>query len=280
MRPSHATSSPHRLLPGILSALALGGALTGCGAERKEGPASNEPTLHIAAPRMDQVIDLSGSAPDAPPKAVEVVFDLRNYEIGTVEDGKDGQHLHLILDNEPYVAIYDVTKPIRLDAAFFDKNLPGKSLTEGTHVIRAFPSAGPKDQKGALHHESRKNAGAFAWVRFHVGKRDGPLADWDPKTPLLTYSRPKGVYKAGTPELAQFMVDFYVTNATLGKGDYAVKGTLDGTALGEWTSWTRQVLPTPPAAGDHVLVLELFDRDGKPVPGPFNKTERKFKVTP
>ena len=46
---------------------------------------------------------------DAPPQ-VEVLFDLMNYPIGKVADGGNGQHIHLIVDNEPYLAVYDATR--------------------------------------------------------------------------------------------------------------------------------------------------------------------------
>jgi hypothetical protein len=240
--------------------------LAGCDAGSKPGAPADAasatgPRLFISSPKMDQVLEAG--------KVVEVLFDLRNYEIGKIEDGKNGQHIHLIVDNEPYLAVYDATKAFPLDA---------KLMTEGTHVVRAFPSAGPKDTKGAVEHESRKNAGAFAWVKFHVGKKGGPLADFDGTKPLLTYSRPKGEYKVGTPNQTRFLIDFYVTNVALGKGDDVVRATLDGTSLGDWTEWKPYFAPTAPAVGEHTIVLELLDRDGKPVPGPFNRTERKFKV--
>jgi hypothetical protein len=38
------------------------------------------------------------------------------------------------------------------------------------------------------------------------------------------------------------------------------------------------VLPEVPAAGAHKLLLELVDGEGRPVDGPFNRTERTFKV--
>ena len=233
-----------RLLFVPASACAL--AFSGCDAGSKPGaPTDAGPQLFITSPRMDQVFDS---------EKVEVLFDLRNYEIGKVEAGKNGQHLHLIVDNEPYQAIYDASKGIALDP---------KLMTEGTHVIRAFPSAGPKDPKGAVEHESRKNAGAYAWVKFHVKQKGGALADFDGAAPLLTYSRPKGEYKVGTPNQSKFLVDFYVGHAPLGKGDYSVRGTLDGKILGEWTEWKPWFAETPPAAGDHVMVLELLDRDGQ-----------------
>lgn len=245
----------HRLalvLPAVL-------ALSACDGGRTSGAGPVGPSLYITSPRMDQVIE---------GHEVSVMFDLRHYPIGKVDEGGNGQHVHLIVDNEPYVAIYDVSRPVPLDP---------KLLTPGTHVVRAFPSAGPKDEKGALHHESRKNPGAFAWVRFHVGAKGGPLADFDAGRPTLTFSRPKGEYKAGSPELAKFLVDFYVTGTTLSPITSGVRAALDGKPLGTWTEWKPWVIESP-AAGAHELELELVDADGKPVDGPFNKTTRKFKV--
>lgn len=260
-------------------ALALAAlALAACGAGTKPAAQGNPgPLVHFVSPRMDAVYamqtvketkDGKEVEVEAPPK-LEVLFDLQNYVVGKDEAGK-GQHLHLIVDNEPYQAIYDVTKGFALDP---------KLLTKGTHVLRAFPSAGPKDDKGALHHESRKNAGAFAWVRFHVGAKGGDLAlEFDPAKPLLTYSRPKGEYVVGSPEHTKFMVDWYLTNVTLGAGGYHVAVSLDGKKVGDYTEWKPVVLEKSPEVGDHTLKVELLDRDDRAVTGPFNATERKFKV--
>jgi hypothetical protein len=236
------------------------------------------PLLHFVSPRMDAVYEMQtvketkdGKEVEvqAPPK-LEVLFDLQNYVVGKDEAGK-GQHIHLIVDNEPYQAVYDVTKGVALDP---------KLLTKGTHILRAFPSAGPKDDKGALHHESRKNDGAFAWVRFHVGAKGGNLADeFDATKPLLTYSRPKGEYVVGSPELAKFMVDWYLTNVTLSKQGNHVAVTLDGNKVGDYAEWKPVVLEKSPEVGDHVIKVELLDRDDKAISGPFNATERKFKVS-
>jgi hypothetical protein len=252
----------------VLPALALGA----CDSASKSGTCGAGPTLSITSPKMDQTL--------ADGSAVQVMFDVQNYALtGKIDPEKNpngnGQHVHLIVDNEPYAAVYDVTTPTKIDP---------KLMTEGTHIIRAFPSAGPKDEKGAAHHESRKNDGAFAWVRFHVKSKGGPLETFDGKKPLLTYSRPKGTgataYKVGSPEQKHFLVDFYVTNAKLGKGDLTVRATLDGKALPDFTEWKPLFLDgdQAPAVGDHTMTLELLDADGKPVEGPFNKTERKFAV--
>ena len=270
----------------LVAAAPLAGllAFAACDAGGKNADVSaHGPQLHITSPRMDQTF--------ADAQKAEVLFDLRDYEIGKVEDGKSGQHVHLIVDDMPYEAVYDASKPIPLRdfAAKKPSDITAPPLAEGTHVIRAFPSAGPKDTRGMLHHESWKNPGAFAWVRFNVVKAGGDLVGFDATKPTLTYSRPKGIYKVGSPELEKFMIDFYVTGTQLQKGGNAVRAKLDGKQLvlkdekgGEEaaviTAWRRQVIPSP-AVGDHELLLELVDRDDKLVEGPFNATTRKFKVT-
>jgi hypothetical protein len=263
-------------------------ALAACDAGGKNADHSSPgPQLSIATPRMDQVVDGPVWAEKDPAKPekpenkdkvkVEVMLDLRDYEIGKVEDGKNGQHVHLILDDEPYVAVYDVSKAWTL------------WVKPGTHVLRAFPSAGPKDAKGALEHESRKNAGAFAWVRFHArpAKSEDDVRSTDPallgfdatKNPTLTYSRPKGDYKPGSATLSKFLLDFYVTGTTLSKGGIHVRATIDGKpATAEpIVEWKPTVIESP-APGEHEMTLELLDRDDRPVEGPFNKTVRKFRV--
>ena len=276
--------------------------------------------VRFASPRMDAVIPISKKEKqkdkdgkdvevDVPiePK-LEVLLDLMNYTIGHAGNGGNGQHLHLVIDNEPYLAVYDASQALRLDK---------KYLTNGTHILRAFPSAGPKDAKGAIEHESRKNDGAFAWVRFHVGAKAGDLAlEFDPAAPMLTYSRPKGEYVVGTPNHQNFMLDWFQTNVTLARGGLHVAAWLDGKRLDEfdvpardkdgkpiperdakgaivknadgsdkltmtkeygYREWNRVVL-APPAVGEHVMKLQLLDRDDHVVSGPFNSTERKFTV--
>ena len=274
----------HRVLSAGASLAALL-AFAACDAGGKNADVSSHgPQLHITSPRMDQTF--------ADPQKAEVLFDLRDYDIGKVDDGKSGQHIHLIVDNMPYEAVYDASKPIPLRdfAARKPGQITAPPLAEGTHVIRAFPSAGPKDARGMLHHESWKNPGAFAWVRFNVVKAGGDLEGFDANKPTLTYSRPKGEYKVGSPELERFMIDFYVTGTALQKGGNGVRATLDGKQLvlksdkGDVegkaiiTTWQRQEIPSP-AVGEHEMLLELVDRDEKLVEGPFNATTRKFKVS-
>jgi hypothetical protein len=57
-----------------------------------------------------------------------------------------------------------------------------------------------------------------------------------------------------------------------------VVATLDGKKVGTWSAWERFILPEAPAVGEHTIKLELLDAQDVLVDGPFNSTERKFKV--
>ena len=206
------------------------------------------PTLRIVAPRPDQLIRSGG---------VEVRLQLSGWPLAA----PTGPHVHLILDNEPYVAIRDASAPIDL-VALAQQSL-GHPLTEGTHVLRAFPSRG--------HHESVKDAGAFATVVFSYRTRTEGFA-FDPSAPLLTFSRPKGCNPAGAPVL----LDFFVSNATLAPNQHRVRWTLDE-QVGDITRWVPHHLEHL-AEGAHSLRLQLVGADGAPVSGIFNDTTRTFTV--
>src|SRR5262245_35365977 len=259
--------------------------LCGCDAGNKpQQDKAQGPSLYVTSPRWDQVLTVKPKEENGKPVepnvwTVQVMLDLRDYTVGPAQRkpggtgyvAGSGQHVHVILDNEPYMAVYDAGKPVSLDVK-----------SEGSHVVRVFPSAGPADEKGKKWHESWKNATAFAAVRFHVNKKDGPLADFDAKRPLLTYSRPKGEYKAdGQDKDLEFplMVDFWLSNVALEARGTRVRMTLDGGAPQEWSEWKPYFLTPNPPAGEHTVVLELIDRDGNLVEGPCNRPERTLKVT-
>lgn len=209
-----------------------------------EGPT---PTLRIDAPRTGTTVRRGD---------ITIRFTLANWQLASPQ----GPHVHVIVDNEPYIAVR-ATTPFNLNQLVRD-NL-GHELTEGTHVVRMFPSRG--------HHESVKDAGAFATLIVHYRSVTEGVV-FDPTAPLLTYSRPKGCNVAGQPVL----LDFFVSNATLGADQYRVRYTLDG-ASGDITSWVPHELRSL-TAGEHRLGLALIGPDGQTVPGPYNDTTRTFTV--
>jgi hypothetical protein len=206
------------------------------------------PTLRITAPRNNATIRTGN---------VSVRVNLANWELASPQ----GPHVHLILDNEPYIAIRNTGAPIDLNAVVLE-NL-GHELAEGTHVLRMFPSRG--------HHESVKDAGAFATVTFHYRSATPDFA-FDASAPLLTYSRPKACNVAGE----RVLVDFFVSNTTLAPEGPRVRWTLDGRS-GEITRWAPHYIENL-SNGSHEIRLELLGADGTPIAGPFNDTSRTFTV--
>ncbi len=224
------------------------------------GPTGNV-SLRFTAPTDGQSIESNSVAP---------TFTITGYPIYKDAERNKGQHIHVILDNEPYEADYDPTKP------FSPENGKFNNLTPGTHTLRAFPSR--------EWHESIKqpDGAAFDMVVFNAGGK-ATITDINKNAPLLTYSRPKGDYKA-TDDPRGVMLDFYLRNVTLGETDHKVRYTLNGKNPKVLTSWEPvwwKWEDMPP--GEYTVLLELLDKDNKPVPFKvgdmdYNRTERKFKV--
>ncbi|HXG64783.1 MAG TPA: hypothetical protein VNO70_06725 [Blastocatellia bacterium] len=224
------------------------------------GP-TGDVVLQFTAPQDNQTIEGNSVAP---------TLTISGYPIYQDTERKKGQHIHVILDNEPYEADYDPNQP------FSPENAKFSNLKPGTHTLRAFPSR--------EWHESIKepDSSAFDMVVFHVQK-PSPNVKVDKNAPLLTYSRPKGEYR-WKEDPRGIMLDFYVTNATLGPNDYKVKVTTDGQRSVILTRWEpvwwkwEEIGP-----GEHTVLLELLDKDNKPVPFMvgnlnYNRTQRKFKI--
>jgi hypothetical protein len=187
------------------------------------------PVLKIVSPASNATI--TGSTVNV---KLALSGDLKGYKPGKNPDGT-GNHLHVILDNQPYEAHYHIEHGFEL-----------RNLSEGKHTLRVFASR--------PWHESYKNAAAFQMVSFTVkggGDAAKPtttaagekMADAkkmpsppppasspapekegkdmpasaggavDAKKPLLTYSRPKGEYKDAAAN--SIMVDFWLQNARL-----------------------------------------------------------------
>lgn len=202
--------------------------------------------LKIVSPKEGEAVP----GPD-----LEIRFELKNYSLPAEQPGP---HIHVIIDNQPYVADYDASKP------FFVRG-----LAPGPHTLRAFPSR--------RWHESIKAPKAFAMAHFFVGPKlkGSGFATWvDAKKPILTFSRPKGNY-AGD-DAKRVMVDFWLKGAKLGPKDDKVKMVVDGkeTLI---TAWKPQFLENLPD-GKHTISLELLDKKGAPVANTFNKTEREFSI--
>ena len=256
---------------------------------------SAQPTLRIAEPVANATVN--GSTVKV---RLDISGDLKGYKPHKDPETQMGNHIHVILDNQPYEAYYN------LDQAFELRN-----VADGEHTLRVFPSR--------PWHESYKNTGAFQMVKFTVknGGADankpvttnsgqqmsnansaansksnanaapategkdmqssagGPV---DAAKPLLTFSRPKGEYKAA--EADPIMIDFWLANAQL-KGDggtFRVRYSVDGGEAKYIDKWAPIWL-SGWTAGKHKIKLELVNEDGSLVDnGGYNSTEREITV--
>ena len=197
-------------------------------------------------------------------------FAVKDYELkGQTGDaaGKGcnnsdkGQHIHFILDNAPYKALYEPKNEVTLPN-------DGKE-----HYLLCFLSRS--------YHESIKSPGAAVIYHFKIDEKGNYKKLDDPKTPLLFYSRPKGDYIG--KDTANLLLDFYVWNATLGADAYKVKADISNesvptqtlsTTLDKWeVNFIRNL-----GTGKCKVVLTLIDKDGKTVEGPLSTATRAFNM--
>lgn len=192
-------------------------------------------------------------------------FDVKNYELKkqTADaDGKgcnnspQGQHIHFILNNAPYIALYEPAYEITVA-----KN------TE--HILMAFLSRS--------YHESLKNKEAALVYHFRV-RDNGTIEKLDiPSTPMVFYSRPKGDYTG--EDIKNLLFDFYVWNTSL-QSDYQVKAKISGgdvdttLEMKEWKSYFLQNMPE----GKINITLTLTDAAGNKVDGPETEVSRDFTL--
>ncbi len=161
-----------------------------------------------------------------------------------------GQHIHLIVDNEPYAAKYE---------ASFEHE-----IADGEHYILAFLSLS--------FHESIIHDGAGTAIVTRT--RDNSIVKSAPvKRPMLFYSRPKGTYVGKDTE--NVMLDFYVANAELGN-DYKVKVEVaDQTFMvDKWQPYFLKGL----GMGEHTVTLTLLDAEGNVFETPLNPVSRTITL--
>ncbi len=254
----------------------------------KQAAAANG--IVIAEPIVEPTADATLTSSTVKVK-LDIAGDLKGYMPHMDMETRTGNHIHVILDNQPYEAYYNLGEPFEL-----------RNVLDGEHTLRAFPSR--------PWHESYKNEGAFQMSKFTVkgGKADpnkptttnsgqtvanaktpptsegkdvlpsnsGPV---DMTRPLLTYSRPKGEYKLETSD--KIMVDFWLTNAKL-KGDggeYRVRIKIDAADPIYLEKW-EPVWLTGWAPGKAMLALELVDGNGNIIDNAgYNRTTRDITIT-
>lgn len=182
------------------------------------------------------------------------------YELGQQTPDKDskmcansgkGQHIHLIIDNEPYAAKY---------TSSFDYD-----VADGEHYLLAFLSRS--------YHESIKTRKAAIHAKVQV--KDKKLTQIDGITEaMVMYSRPKGTY-VGKKDTEKVMLDFYLLNADL-KNGYGLTANINGEIhnIDTWQPYYIEGLPM----GENTIELTLLDAQGKAINSPYNPVKRTFTL--
>ncbi|MCC5629798.1 hypothetical protein LC613_17805 [Nostoc sphaeroides CHAB 2801] len=213
-----------------------------------------QPQVTIVTPKADEVLQDNKATAS---------FQVKDLPIFKDSQLQLGPHLHVILDNQPYIPVYDLNQPLVLP-----------DLSPGTHTLRVFASR--------PWHESFKNEGAYAQTTFHVFTKTDDNNP-DPKLPLLTYSRPQSSYGA-----EPILLDFYLTNAPLhlvGKenpndqfSDWRIRSTINGESFifDRWQAvYLKGFRP-----GKNWVKLEFLDNQGNTVKNAFNTTVRLIDYQP
>ncbi len=264
------------------------------------------PTLKIVSPASGATINSSTVS-----VKLDLSGELKGYKPGMDPATKMGNHIHVILDNQPYEAYYNI------DGSAFEL----RNVSDGEHTLRVFASR--------PWHESYKNNGSFQMAKFTVKNGNAnvnqpattnsgqqmsnapksfnapppnssanstPAPPPPPPTPegkamqastggavdgtrpLLTYSRPKGEYKEADAD--PIMIDFWLANAKLvgDGGEYRVRYSVNGGEPKFVEKWAPLWLQGW-TAGKHMIKLELIDKDGNVVDnGGYNSTTREITV--
>nr|WP_052324749.1 hypothetical protein [Hassalia byssoidea] len=213
-----------------------------------------QPQVTILTPQADEVLQDD-----------KVTVRLQVKDLPIFKDPKFdlGPHLHVILDNQPYIPVYDLNQPLVLP-----------DLSPGTHTLRVFASR-PWD-------ESFKNEGAYAQTTFHIFTKSDDNNP-DAALPLITYNRPQGIYGA-----EPILLDFYLTNAPLHLvakdnpnnqiADWRIRCTINGESfvLDRWQAiYLKGFKP-----GKNWVKLEFLDDKGNVVKNVFNSTIRLITYEP
>jgi hypothetical protein len=220
-------------------------------------PANAKLKLTVAPPATafpDASLTFDTLVPNKKSMDVQYKFTVKGFDLKAqtpdaatrgCANSKDGQHIHFILNNQPYKAEYT--------AAFKEKADPGRN------IALCFLSRS--------YHESLKNNASVVVREFNMpGKSKDSTALDLAKDPVLFYSRPKGDYKKLDGD--KILLDFYLLNTDLDKAGQSVRATIDGEVwmLNKWQAYFIEGLEL----GKHTVRLELVDKDGNRVPGPFN----------
>jgi len=216
-----------------------------------DSPKFAEAAMRVAAP-------VGGGSVAAGP--VNFQYEITNFKLTDMTshdhskemaNSHQGQHIHNIIDNEPYTAHYETNFT--------------KDVKEGNHVVLSFLSRS--------YHESLKHKSAYDLRTFSVGQPK-EANNFDVSGQHMFYSRPKGEYTG--EDTKKIMLDFYLVNTDLSPEGNKVRATINGNEfmLNRWLPYSIEGLPM----GETKIKLELLDNAGNVIPGPYNTVERTITL--
>ena len=178
-----------------------------------------------------------------------------HFQLDCVGTSPGGCNLHWVLDGGPFQAQFDTGHPHIF-----------RDVPPGTHTIRVF----------ACDPAHKAIPGTFDMVTFHVmyaNDENRPAANM----PLLTYNLPQGEYRG--IDAADVALDFLVTGGELCPGGwFHVNYYVDGRRFVADTPGPRYLKGLKP--GPHKIRMELVDKRGRLIGGPFNSVERTILLSP
>jgi hypothetical protein len=162
-----------------------------------------------------------------------------------------GQHIHLIVDTDPYIAKYESS---------FEQ-----SVSDGEHYMLAFISRS--------YHESIKTGTSYIVQKVDVSDNSITSSE-EVSDEMLFYSRPKGTY-VGKANTEKVMLDFFLVNTEL-SANRKVKAMINGEEhiIDKWQPYYIEGLPM----GQNTITLTLIDGNGNNINVPNNPVSREFEL--
>ncbi|MDE3255964.1 MAG: hypothetical protein KGN97_08320 [Bacteroidota bacterium] len=227
-------------------------------------PSPKFPDAKIAIATVQASLDADDSV------KVDFNFSVKDYQLSIqTDDAADkgcnnatkGQHIHFIMDNKPYTALYEPKHSVRV-------------AKNSEHYVLVFLSRS--------YHESIKEKKAAQLYHFKIDKK-GNLSQLEPsKKPMLFYSRPKGEYVGA--DMENVLLDYYVVNAAIHPDSMKVKVSIvnQGKKVKRDTSFTitswEPLFVKNLRPGKATITISLLDHKDKKLSGLHTSVSREITL--